>query len=65
LATRQLDLAADEFQRGVAHQRAGQEAGLEQDLEAVAHADDHDALLRLLGDARMTGMRAAMAPQRR
>ncbi|MGO8477585.1 hypothetical protein ACC739_37250, partial [Rhizobium ruizarguesonis] len=31
----ELDLTADEFQRGIAHQRAGQEAGLDEDLEAV------------------------------
>ena len=61
----QLHLAADEFQRGVAHQRAGQQAGLDQDLEAVADADDQHALCAFSATARITGMRAAIAPQRR
>ena len=46
----QLHFAADEFQRGVAHQRAGQQAGLDEDLEAVADADDLHALRGLFGD---------------
>ncbi|MCY1242456.1 hypothetical protein D9M72_554160 [compost metagenome] len=43
----ELDLAADELERGIAHQRARQEAGLDEDLEAVADAENLDALFRL------------------
>ncbi len=44
----ELHFAADEFQRGIAHQRARQKPGLKEDLEAVAHAHDHHALVGLL-----------------
>ena len=37
------DLAADEADRGVAHQHAGQEARFGQDLEAVADPENEDA----------------------
>lgn len=33
-----LNLLADEFERGIAHQRARQETGFNQNLEAIAHA---------------------------
>ena len=38
----QMDLLADVLEAGVAHQRAGQQAGLAEDLEAVADAH-HEA----------------------
>ena len=47
LATSSLISLADEFQRGIAHQGAGQQAGLEQDLEAVADAENLHAGLGL------------------
>ena len=39
-----VDLAAHEAQRGVGQQRAGQQAGLAQHLEAVADAEHRTAL---------------------
>ena len=42
----ELDEAADEAQAGIADQRAGQQAGLGQDLEAVADAEHGGAGLR-------------------
>ena len=42
-----LDFAADEFQRGVAHQCARQKACLDEDLEAVADTQNLDAGLGL------------------
>src|SRR3954447_4470913 len=41
---RDVDLAADEAQGGVGQQGAGEQAGLAQDLEAVADAQDQSAL---------------------
>ena len=43
---RQRHVAADEADAGVAHQRAGQQPRLGQDLEAVADAEHGDAALR-------------------
>ena len=39
----EVDLLADVVQAGVAHQRAGQQAGLAQDLEAIADAEHQAA----------------------
>ena len=50
---------------GVAHQRAGQQAGLGQHLEAVADAQHGHALAGPAATSFMTGEWAAMAPQRR
>ena len=44
----ELHLAADEAERGVAHQDAGQQAGFGEDLEAVADAEHLDARERPL-----------------
>ncbi len=46
----QGDVAADELERGVAHQDAGQQARLAQHLEAVADAEHRRAGLRLGDD---------------
>lgn len=66
-----LALATDSFTsrqtnsvRCCADQGAGH-AGFQQDLEAVAHANDHHALVSLLHTASITGERAAIAPQRK
>ena len=53
----QIDVAADEFQLGIAHQHAGQKPGLAQDLEAVADAE-HEAALRRVGADRIHDRRA-------
>jgi hypothetical protein len=46
------DIAADERQRRVRPQRAGQQAGLAEDLEAVADSQHQPALPRELDDRR-------------
>jgi hypothetical protein len=57
---------ADEVEAGVAHQRAGQQAGFGQHLEAVADAQHGAALpAAALMTACITGERAAIAPERR
>jgi hypothetical protein len=38
-----MNLLADVLEAGVAHERAGQQAGLGEDLEAVADAEDQAA----------------------
>src|ERR1043165_189678 len=59
----QMHVAAEELHAGVAQQHAGQELGLAQNLEAVAHAHHQGALARVaahrLHDRRMRGDRAA------
>ncbi len=42
----QIDVAADEFERRIAHQHAGQQPRLAQDLEAVADAEHQPAAAR-------------------
>ena len=66
VATVERRRRADELQAGVAHEGAGEETGLDQHLEAVADAE-HVARRRSAKSttARITGERAAMAPQRR
>src|SRR5690606_34495469 len=44
------DFLADEPQRAIAHQGAGQEAGFHEDLETVADTENLDALLGLFAD---------------
>jgi len=39
----EIDLLADVFETGVAHERTGEQAGLSEDLEAVADAQDQAA----------------------
>ena len=59
----QVDVAADEFQAAIAEQRAGEQAGFDQDLEAVADAEHEAAiggeLLDGLHDGREFGDGAA------
>ena len=50
---------------GVAHQRAGQQAGLAQDLEAVADAHHQAAASANFVTDCITGANFAMAPVRR
>ena len=40
----QVDVAADELEAAIADQRAGEQSGFDQDLEAVADAQDEAAL---------------------
>ena len=60
----QRDRPADEFQPGIAHQRAGQQPGFRQHLEAVADAEHRPpfSALRLMTSRIMRRMRA---PSRR
>ena len=51
----QPHFAADEFQISVAHQRAGQQAGFDQNLEAVADAQHQAAVRRELPHRRHDG----------
>ena len=44
----QVHVAADELHAGIAQQHAGQQLGLAQDLEAVAHAHHEPALARVI-----------------
>ncbi|PAV68036.1 hypothetical protein WR25_14125 [Diploscapter pachys] len=53
----QCDIAADEVEAGVAHQRAGQKTGFGQHLKAVAHAE-HGQALACLFDHRLHDRRA-------
>ena len=59
----QEHVAADEVERRVAHQRAGKQSGLAQDLKAIADADDRRSCVRLgdhvLHDRRVRGHRPA------
>ena len=64
-STRKIDVVADEAQVLVAHQHAGQQPRLAQDLEAVADAEHQPAFGGMPRTASMIGARAAMAPQRR
>ena len=61
----QMHVVADEFQPRVAHQDAGQQARLAEDLKAVADAEHEPASAAKSRTASMTGARAAIAPQRR
>ena len=62
----ELHLAADEFERGVAHEHAGEEPDLAERLEAVADAEhEHAASAARLTTSGMIGERAAIAPERR
>ena len=61
----QVDFAADEFQTGIAHQRAGQQPRFGQHLKAVADAQHRPPLSALRFDSRHDVRMAAMAPQRR
>jgi len=45
-----VHVAADEAETGVAHHGAGEEAGFEKDLEAVADAEDEAAVFCEFGD---------------
>ena len=66
VATSQLDRAADEAELALRSSAAGQQAGLGQHLEAVADAEHAGAALGAAAiTSRITGERAAMAPQRR
>ena len=64
-----IDPHADELavklQVAIAQHRAGQQPAFEQDLEAIAHAEDRPALRRELGDGVHDGEKRAMAPVRR
>ena len=51
----QVDVAADELEADVADQRARQQVGLGEDLEAVADAHDQSAVGREVGDRRHDG----------
>ena len=44
MPTRKLHFAADEFEPAIADQRAGQQAGFDQDLESVADAEHQPAI---------------------
>ena len=63
VATREAQFAADEFEAAIADQRAGEQAGFGQDLEAVADAEHEPAiggeLLDGLHDGREFGDRPA------
>ena len=62
----QRDVAADERERRVRAQRARQQAGLGQDLEAVADPEHEPAVDSANAiTARITGEKRAIAPQRR
>jgi hypothetical protein len=61
----QRHVAADEADAGIAHQRAGQQAGFGQHLKAVAHAQHRHAAFGGADHRRITGERAAIAPERR
>jgi hypothetical protein len=61
----EVDLLADVLEAGVAHERAGQQAGFGEDLEAVADAEDEAAGGGEALTACMTGEKRAMAPVRR
>ena len=62
----QVHVLAAELQAAVAQQRAGQQPGLEQDLEAVADAEHRPAARRRTpAPRRMIGENRAMAPVRR
>ena len=60
-----LDLAADEFQRGVAHQHTGQQTGLAQGLKTVADAEYGYAGFGAADDLAQDRKSAEMAPARR
>ena len=64
-STRTDTASAYELQVAVAHERAGQEARLAQDLEAVADAEHRPARARERAHVSMIGEKRAMAPQRR
>jgi hypothetical protein len=53
-----MHVAADEAEAGVAHHRAGEEAGFEEDLETVADAEDQAAVFREFGDGVHHGRKA-------
>ena len=61
----QVQLAADVALARVAHQRAGQQARLAQDLEAVADAHHQAAGVGKSPTACMMGAKRAIAPVRR
>ena len=61
----ELHLAADEAEAGVPHENAGEQCRLAEDLEAVADAEHRHAGRGRSATARMTGERAAIAPERR
>ena len=66
VSTFRLHVAADELEAGVAHQDAGQQPRLGEDLEAVADAEHRPCPCRRGAfTSRMIGEWAAMAPQRR
>ena len=59
-------VAADELAVVVADQRAGQQVGLAEDLEAVADAEHrHPAARRAATTSVITGAKREIAPQRR
>ncbi len=59
---RQAQFAADEFEAAIADQRAGQQAGLDQDLEAVADAEHEPAIGGELADSRHHGRELGDGP---
>ena len=59
------DVAADERERRVRAEHAGEQAGLAEDLEAVADPEHGPALGANAATARITGEKRAIAPQRR
>jgi hypothetical protein len=46
----QIDFAAHEFQRRIAHEHTGQEPGLAENLKAIANAEDEPAALGMCAD---------------
>ena len=61
----QMHVMADELQSRIAHEHAGQQAGLAEDLEAVADPEHQAAAGREIAHRVHHGARAAIAPQRR
>ena len=64
-STLRLHVAADEGERLVRAERARKQAGLGQDLEAVADPEHEPASPANRATAAITGEKRAIAPQRR